>query len=103
MNFGLKDSTIDKINSVFAGYPEIERVVIYGSRAKGNFRSGSDIDLTIVGDVTHVQRLRIEQALDDLLLPYKIDLSLLREIDNRQLLDHIDRVGHVFYQRSKTR
>ena len=102
MKFGLKDSTIDRINSVFTGQPEIERVLIYGSRAKGSFRNGSDIDLTIVGDVTHRQRLRIEQALDDLLLPYKIDLSLLREIDNRQLLDHIDRVGQVFYQKPET-
>jgi len=99
MNFGLKESTIDRINSVFAGYPEISQVILYGSRAMGNCRNGSDIDLTIVGGVTHSTQLRIENKLDDLLLPYKIDLSLMHEIDNADLLDHIKRVGVVFYEK----
>ena len=100
--FGLKESTIGKISRVFAACPEIEKVIIYGSRAKGDFRPGSDIDLTVVGDeVTWEQLLRIENELDDLLLPYKIDLSLLRQIDNPELLAHIERVGKVFYERGE--
>jgi predicted nucleotidyltransferase len=100
LKYGLKVSTIARIKGVFAALPEIERVILYGSRARGTFRNGSDIDLTIVGDgVTHSQLLRMENQLDDLLLPYTIDLSLLRQIDNPDLLDHIRRVGVVFYER----
>jgi len=98
--FGLKESVIAAMNGVFTACPQIERVILYGSRAKGTFRTGSDIDLTIVGDeVTHGQLLRLANQLDDLLLPYKIDLSLLRQIENPDLLEHIRRVGVVFYEK----
>lgn len=101
--YGLKESTIARINGVFAAVPEIEQVILYGSRAMGTYRNGSDIDLTIRGEtVTHSQLLRIENQLDDLLLPYTIDLSLLHRIDNQDLLDHIKRVGIVFYERKPT-
>ena len=99
MSYGLNGTTISKINSVFARCPHIKRVILYGSRAKGNYRNGSDIDLTVVGEaVSHAQQLKIENQLDDLLLPYKIDLSLMHEIENEALLDHIKRVGIVFYE-----
>lgn len=98
--FGLKEGAIAEMNGVFAACPELERVILYGSRAMGRYRNGSDIDLTIVGDgVTHAQLLRIANQLDDLLLPYKIDLSLLRQIENPDLLEHIQRVGVVFFER----
>ena len=97
---GLKESTIARINGVFAGYPAVERAILYGSRAKGNFRHGSDIDLTLEGDGIDADQLsRIILELDDLLLPYTIDLSLKRQIDNPDLLAHIERVGVVFYER----
>ena len=100
LRFGLKESTIDRINAVFSQYPDIEKVVLYGSCAKGNYREGSDIDLTLMGDaLSHTQLNRIETQMDDLLLPYTIDLSLFESIDNANLIDHIRRVGVVFYQR----
>ncbi len=100
--FGLKQAAIEKISHVFAAHPEIAQVIIYGSRAKGNYRNGSDIDLTIKGDgVSLSQLLKIENELDDLLLPYKIDLSLLNKIEDEALLDHIRRVGVVFYERQE--
>ena len=102
LRYGLTEDAIIRINAVFAACPEIERVVLYGSRAKGTQRNGSDIDLTIEGDaVSHSQLLRIENMLDDLLLPHKMDLSLLREIDNPDLLAHIRRVGLVFYEKKR--
>ncbi|GFO66328.1 nucleotidyltransferase domain-containing protein [Geomonas paludis] len=98
---GLKEATIEKIRSVFSRYPEIEEVILYGSRAMGRHRNGSDIDLTMVGEgVTHALQLKVENELDDLLLPYKIDLSVLTAIDNAELLAHIQRVGIVFYRRN---
>ena len=98
--FGLKEKHIEAINSCFAQFGNIEQVVVYGSRAKGNYRKGSDIDLTIVGDLTYSEILKLENELDDLLLPYKIDLSLKHQISNPDLIAHIDRVGKVFYDSS---
>jgi predicted nucleotidyltransferase len=101
MPYGLKDQTIAKIVTVFAACPEIEKVLLYGSRAKGNYRDGSDIDLTIVGAaVTQSQFLKLANELDDLLLPYKIDLSLMRQIEDNEVIEHIKRVGVVFYERA---
>ena len=101
--FGLKEATIAAINAVFARYPEIERAVLYGSRAKGSHRPGSDIDLTLIGDgVTYLALQRITNEIDDLLLPYTVDLSLHRQIDNPDLLAHIERVGVVFYRKEDT-
>ncbi len=99
-SFGLSESALTKIRAVFSDCPDVERVILYGSRAKGNYRNGSDIDLTIIGDhVTSEQFTRLQLALDDLLLPYTIDLSLMHEIDSPALLAHIRRIGVVFYER----
>ena len=98
--FGLPLHAIEKICAVFAGWPQIERVVLYGSRAKGSYRSGSDIDLAIEGqDLSLSQLLAIEGQLDELLLPWMIDLSLRDRIDNPALLEHIARMGVTFYER----
>ena len=100
MKYGLKSNTIEVINRVFASHPEVEKVLIYGSRAKGNFRAGSDIDLTMQGDkLTHSILNKISLELDDLLLPYTIDLSIYHHIANPDLLEHIKDVGLVFYIR----
>ncbi|MFC4870417.1 nucleotidyltransferase domain-containing protein [Negadavirga shengliensis] len=81
--------------------PYIERVIIYGSRAKGNLRPGSNIDLTMEGEHLNLsEQMEIEDRLDDLLLPYKIDLSIKQHIRNKDLIGHIDGVGKVFYLKS---
>jgi len=96
--FGLPATVISAIAEVFSEYQNIDTVLLYGSRAKGTHRRGSDIDLTIIGsEPTEEQRLQIESRLDDLLLPYSIDLSLMSSITNQPLLDHIHRVGIPFY------
>jgi predicted nucleotidyltransferase len=96
--FGLAADMIDKINSVFKKYPTIEKVILYGSRAKGNFKSASDIDLTIICSTQDLSFLfQVENEIDDLLLPYKVDLSFYSLLDNENLRDHINRVGIVFY------
>jgi len=100
MKYGLPTAAIEKIRAVFARFPHIERAVLYGSRAKGNFKPGSDIDLTLSGEnLTSSQLGEIAEALDDLLLPYTIDLSLYAELNHAKLREHIDRVGVVFYER----
>jgi len=99
-SFGLKENTIAAIQQVFKRHPEVEQVLLYGSRAKGCHRKGSDIDLTLQGEtLSYAQINRIETEIDDLLLPYTCDLSVYAQIDNPDLLDHIRRVGQVFYRR----
>ena len=98
--FGLPPATLEKLNSVFAAYPAIASVLIYGSRAKGNYRPGSDIDLCIKGEeMPLAEFLQIEDQIDDLMLPYTVDLSQYRQIDNPDLIAHIDRVGVAIYDR----
>jgi uncharacterized protein len=99
--FGLNKEAIQKINAVFEQYEAILEVVIYGSRAKGNFKNGSDIDLTIIeNNLDFSQLIEIESKLDDLLLPYKIDLSQKKHITNNDLLEHIERIGKIFYKKT---
>ena len=98
--FGLSKGTINKINQVFACFPEVEQATIYGSRAKGNYRPGSDIDVTLFGaNLDQRQCADIADQLDDLLLPYMIDLSVFHLLDHEELKEHINRVGKVFYQK----
>jgi len=98
MKFGLSEENIASIQKVFAKYPEVEQVVLYGSRAMGTFRPSSDIDFTMKGEKLNLNaQHRIDWELDDLLLPYTIDLSIHHQISNNELLDHIERVGVVFY------
>lgn len=97
---GLKDIDIKKIQRVFSNYEDIDKAILYGSRAKGNYRNGSDIDLCLVGNTLDLNiLLRIENELDNLLLPYKIDLSIFHKIENADLIEHINRIGVVFYER----
>ena len=101
MNTGLTATTVERIQQVLAHYPEVKTGVLFGSRAKGTHRPGSDIDLTLCGSgLDHTLLTRIAAELDDLLLPYQIDLSLFAAITHPALLDHIRRVGVTLYERS---
>ena len=98
-NFGLSAEVIEKFHSVFKKYPEVEEVIIYGSRAKGTYRPGSDIDITLKGEnITEATRAKIWLDLDDLNTPYLVDLSIFDSLDSANLLEHIARVGKMFYK-----
>lgn len=101
--FGLKETTIQKLCGVFAKYPQMSKAVLYGSRAKGNYKNGSDIDLTLHGsaDLTLNVMYKILDEIDDLLLPYTIDLSIYRTLSDPDFRDHIQRVGVTFYDKSE--
>jgi predicted nucleotidyltransferase len=100
MNCGLSEATIARIQGVLAHFAEVDKAVLYGSRAKGNYRAGSDIDLTLYGPALSFDQLgAIANELDDLLLPYTIDLSIFEQLSHPELREHIERVGKVFYQR----
>jgi len=99
--FGLKESVIERICDVFSRHPQVEKAILYGSRAKGNYKNGSDIDLTLNGgaDLTLQVLYKIMDELDDLLLPYTFDLSIFHQISDPDVIDHIRRVGVVFYEK----
>jgi predicted nucleotidyltransferase len=98
-NFGLPDKTLATIRHILAECPAVEKAILYGSRAKGNHRPGSDIDLTLIGDRLDLNILgELSARLDESPIPYQVDLSLWSRIDNAKLREHIDRVGVVFYQ-----
>ena len=100
MKFGLSKETTQKINAIFEKYSEIEKVVVYGSRAKGNYREGSDIDITLMGNkLTHSLLLKIIGELEELKTPYLYDVSLFTELHSPDLESHIQRVGQIFYQK----
>ena len=100
MTYGLKDSEIDSLRRLFSANEHVERAVLYGSRAKGNYKPFSDIDITLEGDeLTHDDWNRLKQTIDDLLMPYEVDLNLRKELKNPSLLAHIDRVCVPLYIR----
>lgn len=100
MKYGLKNDTINEIKKIFSLFPEVEEVIIYGSRAKGNYKPGSDIDLIFKGRDLNLNLLnKISLKIDDLFLPYTFDLSIISQIENQELLDHISRIGSTFYKR----
>jgi len=101
--FGLKETVIEKLCGVFSGYPQVRKAVLYGSRAKGNYKNGSDIDLTLHGgdDLTSNILYKILDDIDDLLLPYTVDLSIYRTLNDPDFIDHIQRVGVTFYDKDE--
>ncbi|OGW16853.1 MAG: hypothetical protein A3G93_08735 [Nitrospinae bacterium RIFCSPLOWO2_12_FULL_45_22] len=101
--FGLEENDIQAICSVFARHPQVDQAILYGSRAKGDYKNGSDIDLTLLGseDLTLKALYRIMDDIDDLLLPYTFDLSIFQHISDPDVIDHIRRVGVVFYEKGE--
>ena len=100
MKYGLTDRTIDTLHSIFRKYPGIRQVVLYGSRAKGNYRDGSDIDLSLKTKDAFVRSdlLRIAGDFDDSDIPYLVDVSIYDKLSNPDLKAHIDRVGKILYE-----
>ncbi len=99
MKFGLSDTVINELQGVFRRYTNIEKVLIFGSRSKGNFREGSDIDLAVIGKgVDYNQLLSILCEIDDLELLYSVDLIDYNKKKGTPIGDHIDRVAKVFYE-----
>ncbi len=101
ISIGLESTVIERVKFILHSHPEVERAIIYGSRAKGNFKPFSDIDITLMGSNLNLTvQQKIENQLDDLLLPYKFDLSIFDQINNEDLISHINRVGIELYNSS---
>ena len=99
--FGLDEEVLTRIIDVFKKHPAVDEVILYGSRAKGTHKPGSDVDLALKGEDLNLRELNtLSLELDDLLLPYTFDLCIFQRIDNPDLLDHIQRVGRTIYEKA---
>lgn len=103
MSFGLKDFDIKYIIQKISEFKQIKKAVIFGSRAKGNYKAGSDIDIAIIGDDVD---FNVISKLHSLLenqgpMPYLFDIIDYTHLDNEALKDHIDRVGKIIYSNNK--
>lgn len=97
-NFGLSERTIEELLKYFSSKPEIEKVLIYGSRAKGSFHIGSDIDFAIwTEDSDKISTYLWE--LDELSTPYKFDVTDYKNLNYCEIKNSIDRDGILFYER----
>lgn len=99
---GIPAQDVARLLGIFERHPEVTRVLLYGSRALGTYARGSDIDLCIAdSEIGLSGELAIEREIDDLLLPYTVDLSVYDKIENESLREHIDRAGITIYMRQQ--
>lgn len=100
MDIGIKNYELNHIIGILKKFDKIEAAKIFGSRAKGNYKKGSDIDIAIIGkEFIFSQLMTLLAELDELCLPYKIDCIIYSQIQNKELIDHIDRVGITIYNK----
>lgn len=100
--FGLTERDMKTILSVFQSFPAVKTVYLFGSRAKGNYRLGSDVDLAIMNkgvDSTTLSRLIGE--FEESNLPYNIDLVDFTKLAKQEFIDHINRVGIPFFKQGE--
>lgn len=92
--YGLRDEYIAKIKSIFNSEPKIQKAILFGSRAKGSFRRGSDIDIALKGEnLSHKDVMKLQIELDKFWRGYRLDIVLYDRINEPDLKEHIDRVG----------
>jgi predicted nucleotidyltransferase len=101
MNFGLKEADLNYIISIIGNFNEIEKAVIFGSRAKGNYKPGSDIDIAIYGENINFDTISALHSLleDQGPLPYLFDIVDYTHLNHKELKDHIDRIGKLIFSR----
>lgn len=98
--YGLPARVWENLGEAFKAGRGLEAVILFGSRARGDHRAASDIDLDLVGDdLSRTDQFRLETALDDLLLPWTIDLCYYHAISEPALKEEIDRWGVVVWQK----
>jgi uncharacterized protein len=103
MDFGLQRQDVDEIIHILQSYPVVEEAILFGSRAKGNFKQGSDIDIAIKGKgidqgvVASISFLLNEE----IELPYFFDIVHFEAISEQELREHVIRVGRSIYVREK--
>ena len=97
---GIPQADSQRLLELIRTHPHVQKVVLYGSRALGRQRAGSDIDICLVAPSMALgELLELGAALDDLLLPWNVDLQLRHLIAHEGLLSHLDRAGQLLWER----
>ena len=101
LSVGLRLSDLEFMTEVFSRFSEVEKCVLFGSRAKGTYRNGSDVDVALFGgNISHTIARDISFVLnEESPLPYHFDIVVYNQITNADLIEHIDRVGVIIYAR----
>ena len=95
---GLSSETLKKLGSVLRSHPAVEQIILFGSRATNRHRYSSDIDLALKGaQLNFLNMLQLKSAIDDSILPHKVDLVIYETVQNEDLIEHIDQVGIVLW------
>jgi len=98
-DFGLNERELATVQGIFSNFPEVKLVYVYGSRAKGNFKLGSDIDLAIMEPASDLRlRSKLQSLFDDSHLPMRVDLVDFQSLESDSLKAHILRVGRCIYR-----
>lgn len=99
--FGLKNSDIEIIINLLKKHEEVEKAVVFGSRAKGTYKNGSDLDIALFGKLVSFQTINKLSYVfnEESLMPYHFDIINFNSIQNEELKNHINRVGKVIYKR----
>lgn len=91
---GLQEHELREILDILQSIPSVEQAILYGSRAKGNYKRFSDLDITLIGENLNSSDLaELEDKLYYTYLPYTFDLSIFSQLRNPELIDHINRAG----------
>ncbi|MCC6127711.1 MAG: nucleotidyltransferase domain-containing protein [Chlamydiae bacterium] len=98
--FGLRSKDIDLIVEVLQRHPDVEEAIIFGSRAMGNHKPGSDVDVALKGNLNSDTSTDIAVELNERMpLPYKFDIIAYHTISHKPFIDHIDRYGKILYKK----
>jgi uncharacterized protein len=97
---GLEEKDLQELLAVLSRFPEIDEAIIFGSRAKGNYKKGSDVDIALKGKNVGEILWRVSSYLnEESTMPYYFDILNYDTISNSDLKEHIDRVGISIYRR----
>ena len=98
--FGLSASDIARLIQVISSYPDVEEAIVFGSRAMGNYKPCSDVDIALKGNLKPQTADNIAIELNERIpLPYKFDVVAYPSLSNRPLSDHIDQYGKTLFKR----
>ena len=102
MTDGIKDKYRQGIIRVLSAHPEVEKAVLFGSRAAGTFRPTSDLDIALFGNrLTFIEQAKISLEIEDLDMPQKIDLLIYQKITSQKLQNHINKHGVIWYKKGQ--
>lgn len=101
MKYGITDKEWEKVFTTLSHFPNIQKAILFGSRAKGTNKPFSDVDIALVGaNLSISDLLNLKNEIDDLLLPYEFDFCIYKDLKSPELKSHIDRRGIELYNRT---